>query len=71
MLKGGSNKDHLEPEEIEDCRKKVKEFIDSKDPSQTIILNDRLMINECFFYFKHMYNDQIKSGGKGNPLEVK
>lgn len=33
--------------------------------------DDRLMINECFFYFKHLYNDMIKNGGKADPQDAK
>ncbi len=32
------------------------------------------MINECFYHFKHLYNDLLKkidSGGKNNPNPLK
>ena len=41
----------------------INDFIDSDDPSATIILNDRLKINECLYYFKNM----LKKGG-GRPI---
>lgn len=39
MLKGENTKDHLEPYEIEECKKKVEAFIDSNDPSESLILS--------------------------------
>eukprot|EP01016_Furgasonia_blochmanni_P031282 TRINITY_DN32351_c0_g1_i1.p1 TRINITY_DN32351_c0_g1~~TRINITY_DN32351_c0_g1_i1.p1 ORF type:complete len:186 (+),score=56.69 TRINITY_DN32351_c0_g1_i1:63-620(+) len=56
MLKGGSIKESLESYEIEECRQMVEEFIKEKDPSKTLILNDKLKINECFYHFRHIYN---------------
>jgi hypothetical protein len=32
------------------------------------IVSDRLMINQCFYHFKHLYRDMLKKvskGGKG------
>lgn len=73
MLKGsGEEKDHLESYEIDECKRQVDEFLNSKDPSSVLILNDRLKINECFFYLKHIYNNQLKSGsgsGGGNEKQ--
>ena len=54
MIKGEQTKYVLENYEIEDCKGKVNEFIESSDPSAVIILNDRLKINECFYYMKHL-----------------
>ena len=54
MVKGETTKDTLENYEIEDCKNKVTEFLESTDPSAVMILNDRLKINECFYYFKHL-----------------
>jgi hypothetical protein len=34
------------------------------------IVSDRLMINQCFYHFKHLYRDMLKKaskGGKGGP----
>ena len=66
MVKGESTKDTLENYEIEDCKNKVNEFIESTDPSAVMILNDRLKINECFYYFKHL----LKNQQNRNPAEL-
>ena len=29
------------------------------------IVADRLMINQCFYHFKHLYRDMLKKQGKG------
>ncbi len=70
MLKGGVQKDHLDPEDIDKCKKLVDEFVASKDPSATIILPDKMQINECFYHFKHMYLDLQKRGGGGGPAKA-
>jgi len=50
ILKGGNDpRENLEPEEIEECRRIVSEFIDSRDPSMKIVVGDMLKIHECFF----------------------
>jgi kinesin family member 6/9 len=56
MLRGGEVKDKLESYEIDECKQKVDNYIKTEDPSANIILNDRLKINECFYYFKTLYN---------------
>jgi hypothetical protein len=38
----------------------VEEFIDTTDPSKTLVLADRLMINQCFYHFKHLFKDMLK-----------
>ena len=64
----------LSPEDIEECNNRVEEFIKDKDPSATLILTDRLKINQCFYHFKSMYKDMEKKvkkeggEGKGVPL---
>lgn len=65
LLKGGEQlKENLSAEDIERCNKMVEEFIDSADPSKTLVLADRLLINQCFYHFKHLYKDiQKKKGG--------
>eukprot|EP00826_Nyctotherus_ovalis_P063340 TRINITY_DN9282_c0_g1_i10.p1 TRINITY_DN9282_c0_g1~~TRINITY_DN9282_c0_g1_i10.p1 ORF type:complete len:584 (+),score=206.55 TRINITY_DN9282_c0_g1_i10:821-2572(+) len=68
LLKGGKQKEHLEPEDIDECNKLVEEFISNKDPSATILLADKLKINQCFYHFKHIYLDLKKRGGNG-PVE--
>ncbi len=67
MIKGGVQRDHLDPEDIDKCGKLVDEFIASKDPSATIIVPDKLQINQCFYHFKHMYLDMQKRGGGSGP----
>lgn len=49
MIKGQSVRDHLEAYEIDECRKKVEDFLNSEDPSAFIVVNDHLKMNECFF----------------------
>ena len=63
MLKGGDQKEHLTSEDIERCNKMVEEFIDSNDPMKTLVLADRLLINQCFYHFKHLYKDLCKKKG--------
>ena len=65
MAKGGAQKDHLTGEDIERCNVMVKDFIDSGDPSKTLVLPDRLMINQCFYHFKTLYQQLSKK--KGGP----
>jgi len=55
LLTGTAVKDHLDEEDMLECKEAVEKFIISKDPSATITMNDRLKIKECFFRFKHMY----------------
>jgi len=44
----------------------VEEFIESTDPSKTMVLPDRLMINQCFYHMKHVFKDlQKKKGSSG------
>lgn len=43
----------------------VNEYIESDDPSAAIILNDRLKLNECFYYLKTI----LKKGGGRAVLE--
>lgn len=45
LLKGGEQRDHLTSEDIERCNVMVNNFIKTDDPSQTLVLPDRLMIN--------------------------
>lgn len=57
LLKGEESKENLTSEDVDRCNKLVEDFVDSADPSKTIILSDRLMINQCFYHFKHLYKD--------------
>lgn len=45
LLKGEEVKENLTSEDIDRCNRMVEEFIESSDPSKTIVLADRLMIN--------------------------
>ena len=71
MLKGGEGiKELLTSEDIDRCNKMVEEFIDTSDPTRNLILADRLMINQCFYHFKHLYRDISKKKGGGKPLAL-
>jgi kinesin family protein 6/9 len=65
LLRGGEAvREALNSEDIDRCNKMVEDFIGASDPSKNIILADRLMINQCFYHFKHLYtNLQKKKGG--------
>lgn len=63
LLRGGDVKDSLERYEVEECQDKVKEYMDSDDPSKKIILKDQLRIQECFYYFKTLLKEARASGG--------
>eukprot|EP00356_Strombidium_inclinatum_P005761 CAMPEP_0170498400 /NCGR_PEP_ID=MMETSP0208-20121228/27725_1 /TAXON_ID=197538 /ORGANISM="Strombidium inclinatum, Strain S3" /LENGTH=171 /DNA_ID=CAMNT_0010775561 /DNA_START=838 /DNA_END=1353 /DNA_ORIENTATION=+ len=66
MAKGGEQKDSLTTEDIERCNLMVKNFIDTNDPGQTLVMPDRLMINHCFYQFKSLYkNLEKRKGGPG------
>ena len=43
----------------------VKDFIDTNE-HKNMVLPDRLMINQCFYYFKDLYKKlEKKKGGAG------
>lgn len=63
LLKGEETRDHLNSEDIDRCNKMVEDFIESSDPTKNIIFADRLMINQCFYHFKHLYRDMSKKKG--------
>ena len=67
LLKGGEGvKESLTAEDIDRCNKMVEDFVDATDPmKQMSIVSDRLMINQCFYHFKHLYRDMLKKGVKG------
>lgn len=68
LLKGGDgDKDHLSPEESEDCRRMVEEFVKARDPSVRLVLSDMLKINECFLNMKKIITSQ--SGGTSKPVD--
>jgi hypothetical protein len=54
----------LDAEDIERCNLMVKDFIDSNE-HKTMVMPDRLMINQCFYYFKTLYKGLEKK--KGGP----
>ena len=62
LLKGGQDKDELDKYEIEDCHKAVNQYLDDEDPAASLMMSDRLKINECFYYIKNI----LKKGGKIN-----
>jgi kinesin family protein 6/9 len=45
LLKGENVKENLTAEDMDRCNKQVEEFIESNDPSKTLVLPDRLLIN--------------------------
>ena len=55
LVKGEGAKDSLTAEDIERCNVMVNNFIKTDDPGQTLVLPDRLMINQCFYYFRTLY----------------
>eukprot|EP00352_Strombidinopsis_acuminata_P007370 CAMPEP_0176356828 /NCGR_PEP_ID=MMETSP0126-20121128/14303_1 /TAXON_ID=141414 ORGANISM="Strombidinopsis acuminatum, Strain SPMC142" /NCGR_SAMPLE_ID=MMETSP0126 /ASSEMBLY_ACC=CAM_ASM_000229 /LENGTH=84 /DNA_ID=CAMNT_0017710105 /DNA_START=615 /DNA_END=869 /DNA_ORIENTATION=+ len=55
MAKGGEQREHLTGEDIERCNHMVSNFIKSNEPSNSLVLPDRLMINQCFYHFKSLY----------------
>jgi hypothetical protein len=45
----------------------VKDYIDTNDPHKTLVLPDRLLINQCFYHFKTLYKSlETKKGGNTN-----
>ena len=43
----------------------VENFIKSSDPSDMIVLKDRLRIQQCFYHFKSVYKNIEKKKGSG------
>lgn len=74
MLRGEEVKDHLTPEEVNECNQEVERFIKSGDPSDTIVMNDRLKLSQCFYHFKTLYKNVEKKmregGGAGDGLSA-
>lgn len=74
LVKGESAKENLTPEDIERCNVMVNNFIKTDDPSQTLVLPDRLMINHCFYYFRTLFKQMEKKrggvSGGSNPLAI-
>lgn len=67
MLKGGEGvKESLTAEDIDRCNRMVEEFVETQDPMKQMgVVSDRLMINQCFYHFKHLYRDMLKKIQKG------
>ena len=55
LVKGEGMKEVLSAEDIERCNVMVNNFIRTDDPGQTIVMPDRLMINQCFYHFRTLY----------------
>lgn len=73
LVKGGEQRDHLTGEDIERCNLMVKDFIDTSDPGKTLVLPDRLMINQCFYHFKTLFKQVEKKNGpiRSMPAAIK
>lgn len=68
IVKGGEQKEHLTAEDIERCNIAVKDFIDSTDMSKSLVMPDRLMINQCFYHFKSLFKNLERK--KGGPAAI-
>lgn len=55
LVKGEGMKEHLTSEDIERCNAMVNNFIKSDDAGSSLVLPDRLMIDQCFYYFRTLY----------------
>ena len=74
MVKGGEGvKESLTSEDIDRANKAVEEFVNNADPTKAMqVMADRLMINQCFYHFKHLFKDMIKKkGGPGGAGDSK
>jgi len=71
----------LDQTDIEECKKIVEGYIGNPDPGVKIVLSNRLiilkfliniedmlMINECFYFFKHKFNDLQKRYDKQSSV---
>ena len=71
LVKGEGAKESLTAEDIERCNVMVNNFIKSNDDGQALVLPDRLMINQCFYYFRTLYqNLSRKKGGVGGAPAI-
>lgn len=55
LIKGGNQKEVLTSEDIERCNTMVNNFIRNESDAASMVLPDRLMINQCFYYFRSLY----------------
>ena len=70
LLKGGDQKENLTAEDIDRCNHMVTHFIKSDDPSATLVLPDRLMINQCFYHFRNLYHQALQKKGGAIAMEM-
>jgi kinesin family protein 6/9 len=63
LLKGGNQKEVLTSEDIERCNTMVNNFIKNDESAASLVLPDRLMINQCFYYFRTLYQNAAKKNG--------
>ena len=74
LAKGGNQKESLDTEDIERCNLMVNNFIKTNDENTTLVLPDRLLINQCFYflfyYFKQLYRnlEKGKGGAAGSSI---
>ena len=68
LVKGEGMKENLTGEDIERCNVMVNNFIRTDDPGQTIVMPDRLMINQCFYHFRTLYKQIEKK--RGGPAAI-
>jgi kinesin family protein 6/9 len=60
------NKTSLDSTEVEECKQIVENYVKTNDPSAKIVLTDMIKINECFYHFKHLFNDMSKRFDKAS-----
>jgi len=67
LVKGEGMKEHLTSEDIDRCNAMVNNFIKSEDAGSSLVLPDRLMIDQCFYYFRNLYK-QLNTKKGGGPI---
>ena len=71
LVKGDNMKEHLTTEDISRCNVMVNNFIKSDEAGSSLVLPDRLMIDQCFYYFRTLYKQMsTKKGGAGMDLQL-
>ena len=58
------------PEEVSACNDAVEEFIKTTDPTQNIIMNSWLKLNQCFYHFKSLYKNSLWKGGVEGAMKT-
>lgn len=72
LLKGtDDDEDMLTPEAIDECNQQVEKYIKNTDPSATLVLTDRLRINQSFYHFKTLYKNLAKKAKSGEGAGVR